>query len=240
MKKILLIFVTITLLLPKEAKAQNNGAALAGALVGVAAIGAAVAVSIENVEESAELKATEWVLANHPEFSSFNLKTFDFNGKKLKDMSSTSVITFKFQEFTPKINPTLDGKKYVLFCFTSYGWINEHGIDFNKLNWFLVDSEEWMKMMISFTKISTEEKDDTKLQEILRSAEIEKAGIKVKGKMKLPFYNLTDNAYLVGDYSTEMKFIYNENSLGIFLKKTGDLVQMRNKTISETHLYFYP
>lgn len=239
MKNYLLLITALMLLVPKQINAQNNGAA--AAVVGVAAIAAIGAIaSIEEMEERTELKATEWLLANHPKFTSFNLKTFDFNGKKLKDMSSTSVISFKIQEFTPKMDPTLDGKKYVLFCFTSYGWVNEQGIDFNKLNWFLVDDAEWMKMMIAYTKVCSEEKDETKLEEILKAGVIENKGVKVKGKMKLPFYNLTGDAYLATDYNEDVKFIYNERSLCVFLKKTKNLVQMRKKTIIETHTFLFP
>jgi hypothetical protein len=35
----------------------------------------------------------------------------------------------------------LDGKKQVLFGFTSYGWIAENGIDVNKVKWFLIDGD---------------------------------------------------------------------------------------------------
>lgn len=41
--------------------------------------------------------------------------------------------------------------------------------------------------------------------------------------------------YVVTDYSPEMKFIYNEKSLGIFLKKVGNLVQIRRGSIIEIH-----
>jgi hypothetical protein len=239
MKKLFIVLLGIALLTPKQVNAQNNGAV--AAVAGVAAIAAIGAIaSIEEMEERTELKATEWLLANHPKFTSFNLKTFDFNGKKLKDMSSTSVISFKIQEFTPKMDPTLDGKKYVLFCFTSYGWVNDQGIDFNKLNWFLVDDAEWMKMMIAYTKVSSEEKDEVKLEAILRAGVIDNKGVKVKGKMKLPFYNLTGDAYLATDYNEDVKFIYNEKSLCVFLKKTKNLVQMRKKTIIETHTFLFP
>ena len=113
-------------------------------------------------------------------------------------------------------------------------------MDFSRVSWFLVDSAEWIKMMVSYTKVSSEEKDEAKLQEILRTGVIENKGIKVKNKMVLPFYKLTGDAYLVTDYSSEMKFIYNEKSLCIFLKKTGNLIQMRKKTIIDTHLYLFP
>ena len=56
----------------------------------------------------------------------------------------------------------------------------------------------------------------------------------------LPFYNLTGDAYLATDYNEDVKFIYNEKSLCVFLKKTKNLVQMRKKTIIETHTFLFP
>lgn len=239
MKRIILVSVAALLLFSQQSNAQNNGAVAAGIAGTMVALGAAIA-SIEDMEEQAELKATEWMLNNHPEITSFNLKTLDFNGKKSKDISSASVISFTVQEFTPKMDPTLDGKKYVLFCFTSHGWVNENGLDFSKVIWLFVDGEEWMKMMIAYSKVASEEKDDNKLKEILVAGVIDDKGVKVKGKMKLPFYNLTGDAYLAADYSEEMKFIYNENSLCIFLKKTRNLIQMRRRTIINSHIFLFP
>lgn len=239
MKRNLIFLLVALFLFSQQSKAQNNGAVAAGFAGTMVALAGALA-SIEDMEEQAELKATEWVLTNHPEFSSFNLKTMDFNGKKAKDISTASVISFTVQEFTPKMNPTLDGKKYVLFCFTSHGWVNENGLDFSKVVWLFVDSEEWMKMMISYTKVASEEKDETKLREILAAGVIDDKGVKVKGKMKLPFFNLTGDAYVVTDYSEDMRFIYNENSLCIFLKKTQNLIQMRRRTIINSHIFLFP
>lgn len=239
MKKINLILIVLSLLLTKQAQSQNG---LANAVTAIATAGviAGAILSAEDMQERAELKATEWILAKHPEFTSFNLKTSDFNGKKTKDISATTVISFKFQVFTPKMDPTLDGKKYVLFCFTSYGWVSDQGMNFDNVNWFLIDGEEWMKMMTAYTKVASEEKNDDKLKEVLTSGVIENKGISVKNKMVIPFFNLSGDAYLVTDYSTEMKFIYNEKSLCIFLKKTGDLIQIRKRTIIDTHLFLFP
>lgn len=243
MKKISLILITIALLIPKQVKSQNGAANIVAAVATAGAI-AGIILSSEEMKERAELTATQWLLANHPEFSSFNLSTFDFNGKKGKDMSSVSVISFKIQEFTPKIDTVLDGKKYVLFCFSSYGWINEQGIDFSKVNWYLIDSNEWLNMMVAYTKVASEEKDEKILKEKLSAGIIDNKGIRVKekytSKMAIPFYKLDGDSYLVTDYSSEMKFIYNEKSLCIFLKKTGDLVQIRKQTIIETQEFLLP
>ena len=45
--------------------------------------------------------------------------------------------------------------------------------------------------------------------------------------------------YVVTDYSTDMKLIYNERSLGIFLKETGNLVQIGRGDIIEIHNFFF-
>ena len=239
MKKFTLLLVIILLLAPKQSKGQNNGAAVAAVAGGIMAIGAGIA-AIEDMKERAELTATQWILANHSELTSFSIKTLDFNGKKLKDMSTTSVITFKIQEFAPVENPVLDGKKQVLFGFTSYGWINEQGIDFSKVRWYLIDSDEWMKMMVAYAKVSSTEKNETVLKEKLTAGVIVNRGVKVKSKLEVPFFKLEGDSYLVVDYSAEMKLVYNENSLGIFIKKTGDLVQMRRSSIIDIHSFLFP
>lgn len=191
MKKLTIVLIIILLLVPKQSQAQNNGAAVAAVAGGLLAIGAGIA-AVEDMKERAELTATQWVLTNHPELKSFSLKTLDFNGKKTKDMSSTSVISFKIQEFNPTDNPALDGKKQVLLAFTSYGWISEQGIDFNRVQWYLIDSEEWMNMMVAYSKVSSNEKSETVIKEKLTDGVLVNKGIKVKSKMEIPFFKLEE------------------------------------------------
>lgn len=238
MKNIILILFTFLVFIPKQNNAQDNGAAVAGAVGALAAIGVGIA-AVEQMKERAELTATEWLLANNPEITSFSLKTIDFDGKKLKDMSSASVITFKIQEFTPSDKPELDGRKQVLLGFTSHGWINEYGIDFNKIKWFLIDEPEWTKMMISYVKIASGDNNDSNVASTLRDGKIVNKGVKIKSKMIIPFYQLSGDMYVVTDYSNEMKFIYNEKSLGIFLKDTKDLVQIKRSSLIELHEFFF-
>ena len=238
MKKLILTLIVITFLISNQSKAQNNGAAIVGVAGGLLAIGAGIA-AIDDMKERAELTATQWVLANNPELKSFSLKTLDFNGKKLKDMSSTSVITFKIQEFNPTDNPVLDGRKQVLFGFTSYGWISEQGIDFNRVKWYLIDSDEWINMMVAYSKVSSKEKDESFIKEKLTNGVLVNKGVKVKSKLEIPFFKLEGDMYLATDYSPEMKLIYNERSLGIFLKKTGDLVQMGRGEVINIHDFFF-
>tara|TARA_R110002050_G_scaffold204522_4_gene340184 strand:- start:111284 stop:112006 length:723 start_codon:yes stop_codon:yes gene_type:complete len=238
MKRItLLVLLVITFLIPKNTQAQD-GAAIAATAGALLAIGAGVA-AVEQMKERAELTATEWILSNNPELVNFSLQTLDFNGKKVKDMSDTSVITFKIQEFVPEDKPVLDGKKQILLGFTSYGWINEYGIDFDKIRWFLIDSSEWLKMMTSYTKVASGEPNDSFIKEQLTNGKIVNKGIKVKSKTTIPFYQLSGDMYVVTDYSPEMKFIYNEKSLGIFLKETKNLIQIRRGNIIEIHDFFF-
>ena len=236
MKKIVILLIALIYLVPQNLKAQNNGAVVAaGALV---AIGVGIA-AVKQMEERAELTATQWILSNNPELTSFSLKTLSFNGKKVKDMSATSLITYKIQEFTPGDKPELDGRKQVLFGFTSQGWITEYGIDFEKVKWSLVDEHEWMNMMISYVKVASRESDDNNVKNVLKEGKVVNKGIKVKSKLVVPFYKLGGDMYVVTDYSDDMKLIYNERSLGIFLKETGNLVQIGRGDIIEIHAFFF-
>ena len=237
--KLATFLIIASLLFSKNLNAQSNAANVAAVAGGLIAIGAGM-MAIEDMQERTELTATQWLLANHSEIPNFSLKTIDFNGKKLKDMSKTTVLTFKIQEFTPKDNATPDGKKHVLLAFTSYGWVNDQGMDFNKVNWYLIDDREWSKMMVAYAKVSSDEKNEDAISQKVVNGVIVNKGIKVKGKLEIPFYKLEGDMYVTTDYSDEMKLIYNENSLGIFIKKSQDLVQMRRSTLIDIQEFFFP
>ena len=110
--------------------------------------------------------------------------------KKTKDMSATSVISFKIQEFSPSDNPKLDSKKLVLLAFTSYGWISDQGIDFNKVQWSLIDNSECMNMMVAYAKVASKEKSDSVLKDALANGVVVNKVIKTKGKSEIPFFKL--------------------------------------------------
>ncbi|MFT7071748.1 hypothetical protein [Patiriisocius sp. Uisw_017] len=238
MKKALILLVVITYLSPQNLKAQKDGAAVAAVAVGLLAIGSGIA-AIEQMKEQAELTATEWFLTNHPEYNKFSLKTLDFNGKKLKDMSSTSVITFKIREFEINGDELDLGKKMVLFGFTSAGWINEYGIDFDKVRWFLIDNNEWMNMMTAYSKVASGEKNEDTLRQALKNGKVVNKGIKVKQGEDIDFYRINGDMYLVTEYSPEMKFIYNERSLGIYLNETMNLIQIGRGDLIKIHKFFF-
>lgn len=233
--KNLFIFLLISCLFVPKSQAQNDG--VIAAVAGIAAVGA-IAISINQMKEQAELTATEWLLNNEQNMTSFSLKTLDFDGKKAKDMSTVSLITYKIQEFELAEKPKLDGKKYVLFGFTSGGWISDYGVDFNKVRWHLVDAEEWLNMMVAYVKTASSERDDTSIKERLRSGKIVNRGVSERMKTTIPFYKLEGDMYTVSDYNDLMKLVYNERSLGIYLKQTSNLVQIGRGDIIKIHDFF--
>jgi len=238
MKKLILVFLIIVSVFPQNLKAQDEGAAVAAVAGGLLAIGAGIA-AVEQMKEQAELNATEWFLTNYPEHDKFLLETLDFDGKKLKDMSSTSVISFRIQDFDILSNEPKLGSKFVLFGFTSYGWINEYGINFNKVKWFLIDNKEWLNMMVSYSKVASGIDNDNLLKDALENGKVVNNGIRVRKGDNVDFYKIDGDMYLTTDYSPEMKFIYNERSFGIYLKETMNLIQMSRGTLIDIHEYFY-
>lgn len=233
MKNIKIFILSLLLVFSFKAQAQKNDGIIA-AVAGLAMIGSAIAIN-EQMKEMAELRATEWLLDAHPEFSSFSLKTLEFDAKKGKDASAVSVVTYKIQLFTPSDKPKLDGKKYILFAFLSDGWVNQNGIDFSKFMWHLIDETEWIKMMTAYVKVSSDEKNTEKIITTLKSGKVVNNGVKIGSKLELPFYSLEGDMYLVTDYSNMMKLIFNEKSLGIYLKQTNNLVQIGRGDIIEIH-----
>ena len=103
----------------------------------------------------------------------------------------------------------------------------------------MIDSAEWLNMMVAYTKVSSVEKNESTIKDILSNGVIVNKGIKVKSKLEIPFFKLDGDMYVAVDYSKDMKLVYNERSLGIFLKKTGDLVQMRRGSVIEIHSFLF-
>ena len=249
--KNLILTTFILLLFYKPVIAQEEGVGIAAGLVLGAA---AIALSIDNIQEQAELSATKWILSNYPNSKSFSLKTQSFDNKKMKDISAASLMTFYYQdydvetleygkgEYLFKKAPNLNGQKKILLAFTSPGWVNDYGVDYSKISWFLIDKEEWLNMMVSYAKVASSEKDENILRNtIIEDGFIANKGIKSNNKKEflIPFYKLSGDMYLVSDYNDKMKLIYNENSLGIYLKDTQSLIQIKRSTLINTHSFLF-
>ena len=209
--------------MPKQATAQNNDG-VAAAAAGLLAIGGAIA-AIEQIKENLEQVAVEQVLTAYPYLVNFELKTGSLKGTKLKDLSSVGVITF---EITDKDS----GKKYVLFAFTSNGWANEYGVDFSKLLWKNFTADEWNKLMQNYIK--TASGVELTVDEVAQS-KIVNTGVKQGSKFILRFDKIGGDVYLTSDYSDEFKIVFNERSMGLYLKATRDLIQVRRKAIIKAH-----
>ncbi len=223
MKKIIYVFAILFFILPKQISSQDSDAVAAGvgALVGV---GAAIA-AIEQIKENLEQKAVEQVLTEYPFLIDFELKTSSLKGTKTKDLSSVGVLTFEIKDI--KTN-----NKYVLFAFTSNGWANKYGVDYNRLLWKNFDSEEWNKLMQNYIK--TASGIDLSISEVAES-KIVNTGVKQGSKFILKFDKIGGDVYLSSDYSDEFKVVFNEKSLGLYLKETQNLVQVRRKSIIKAH-----
>ena len=66
-------------------------------------------------------------------------------------------------------------------------------------------------------------------------SKIVNTGVKQGSKFILKFDNIGGDVYLTSDYSDEFKIVFNERSLGLYLKATRDLIQVKRKAIIKAH-----
>lgn len=223
MRKFTITFILLLLLFPKLQYAQK-GEGVAAAAAGILAVGGAIA-AIEQLKENLEQKAVEQVLSEYPYLENFELKSRSLDGTKAKDLSAVGVLTF---EITNRENQ----EKFVLFAFTSNGWANEYGIENSKLLWKNFNKREWNNLMKAY--VMTASGESMSDEEISRSKIVNK-GVKIGSRFIIQFDKIGGDVYLTNDYSNEFKIVFNEKSLGIFLKETSDLVQIRRKAIIKAH-----
>jgi len=55
----------------------------------------------------------------------------------------------------------------------------------------------------------------------------------------VPFYYLDNDSYLVNDYNKDFKLVYNENSLGLYLKEAEELVQLKTSMLNVITSFFW-
>ena len=75
---------------------------------------------------------------------------------------------------------------------------------------------------------------DLTIDEVAQS-KIVNTGVKQGAKFILRFEKIGGDVYLTSDYSDEFKVVFNERSLGLYLKATRDLIQVRRKAIIKAH-----
>ena len=236
MKKLFTVVLVAAMLIPSSAKSQNNDGAAAAA-AGILAIGAGIA-AIEQLKEQLEQKAVEEVLTAYPNLINFELKTGSLKGTKMKDLSSVGIVTFEIKDID-----TSD--KYVLFAFLSNGWSNQFGVDYSKLKWKLFTRNEWNKLMQAYIK--TASKIEISIEDVASSKIVNK-GVQQNKKYIIEFSKIKGDVYYTSDYSDEFKIVFNERSLGLYLKQSnpdefrrggprGDLVQIRRNSIIRAHSF---
>jgi len=236
MKKLFTVVLVAAMLIPSSAKSQNNDGAAAAA-AGILAIGAGIA-AIEQLKEQLEQKAVEEVLTAYPNLINFELKTGSLKGTKMKDLSSVGIVTFEIKDID-----TSD--KYVLFAFLSNGWSNQFGVDYSKLKWKLFTRNEWNKLMQAYIK--TASKIEISIEDVA-SSKIVNRGVQQNKKYIIEFSKIKGDVYYTSDYSDEFKIVFNERSLGLYLKQSnpdefrrggprGDLVQIRRNSIIRAHSF---
>ena len=226
MKKILIPILAL-LILPVNSNAQKGDGAVLGAVAGLVGGAIAVAATIDLIKESMEQSAVEYYLDAYPEVKAFELSTSSLNGTKLSDLSNVSVVTFEVSNLS-------DGNRYALFAFTSFGWANEYGVDFNKLKWMIFNQEDWNLLIKTFLETSKNKEIDISSVGL---GKLDEKGLKIEKDYVFEYPRINDDIYTVGNYDNELKVVYNEKSMNLYLKESKDLVKLRNNTINKIHSF---
>lgn len=71
----------------------------------------------------------------------------------------------------------------------------------------------------------------------IRLLEFTKNGLKYDFEIIFPFYNLNRDDYLVSDFESDKKIIYNENSLGFFDIKFNESVLFKRSFVNRIHQF---
>ena len=227
MKKLIMMAIVSLLLFPTNTKAQDEG--IAAAAAGLLAVGGAIA-AVESLKESLELRAVEYILREKPDFVDFDLSTNTLNGVKANDLSNVGVVTYEV------INNVND-QKLLLFAFTSEGWWNEYGVDYSKILWKFFDKKSYAGLLAKYLTLAVGE--DVSDIDVATGMFRNKSFTKIDGDV-LEFNKMDGDSYLVLDYSEEFKIVYNERVMGLFLKETYDLLQVKSRTVIRTHEFLFP
>jgi hypothetical protein len=122
---------------------KSKEALLAGGAI--LAAGFATYASNEQLKEGMEQQATEWYLTNHPEERLFRLKMRNFDITKFSDLSNVSCMLYTV--YTYHLDSRKLKEKFVLLSFHSQGWINDQGVNFTKVSYYLLSQSQWADLI---------------------------------------------------------------------------------------------
>ena len=130
------------------AQKKGNGAAIAG----VAVLGGIIAakLAVEEIKEQLESDAVTHILSTYPEINEFRLKCLFEKGGSWSDESDTGVLTFKLTILN-KSRKTKERK--ILLRFNNKNFINEYGVGVNKVEYMLIEENDWDSMMAFFVNL---------------------------------------------------------------------------------------
>lgn len=276
MKKVIVLLVIILFINKISYSQKKDNSDLIAAGAGLLVAGVSTAVIIEQYKEYIELNATEYILTHYPNNSRISASLIDFDGIKLTDLSKTTCVTLKV---TMSKNGDSTDKKYILMLFTTYGWINDFGVNEARVNYQLFDKNEWNKMLSTYVNLAIKnpklkiannttvpiyisiykdeyKENDTNFVSIsndnyttsyfeLKYYPISRLNLTNKGieisdpsiQLKSDFVKINGDSYIINDYSDKFKIIFNEKTLGFFMKNTQTLSQLKRSTINKIHEY---
>ena len=285
------ILVLCLLMYSGQVLAQKE--ALIGAAGAAIAAGIGVAITAENVRDQLEANAANYVLNEYPEKECFELELLAFSASKILDPSNVQIIPFTISEMDK--NTLAVTRREVLLQIRSEGWINEFGVDVAKIDYVMMDVDNWDDLFLSFLQliippkkgglqldiqrdsimvyqeltakniadfkddpntmklVSKDENgwirvkeftpatmgDDGFLYRTIGECKLKKDGLYDRDGMVLPLRSSLENQFLVKDYSSNFKIVYSDESFGLFLKKTGELVKLRRQAANEIHLFLH-
>jgi hypothetical protein len=239
--------------------AQRDGAA-AAAVVGAVAGVAAAAAANEALKERMELFATNYVLDTYG-YEGFRLELDRTGGASRDfQPGAVSVLVFYLSQLDPEYGNELGETRQALVAFMDDGWVNEFGIDFTKVQFQTFNKDQWNKFLSAYVELASgQEVIDGKVPVFeenynknavgeklligdyvyvstgafssIKYSEFTNRGLKNRNKIILPFRELDGDSYLVRDFSDTYKIIYNEKSLGIYLKDLRRLVQIKRNVV---------
>jgi hypothetical protein len=239
MKKVAIFILTFILI--AQGNAQNNrGAAAAAAIGGLALIGGGIALN-EKMKEMAELTAAQYLLSHNLEGNNFHLKVLDMDAEKGSSESSAGIRTF-----TLRINNTIGmgesfeprGKKYVMLYLSLNGGINDYGTRLDKDKWLVLDFDGWLDLFSEYVMLASFQDDKATLVSNLKTATLGSDGIKQNRKTVVPFFKVDGDTYISKNYDDNYKLVFNEKSMGFFVKDTEDLILLGRKDMTRIQEFF--